>query len=247
MALRLSTGLRNELLGKKPNFPDLSKVIVDAAGNMDFVPSGSSGSGNPEIQNTVDDLSVFAAGDIIAVSGSASNDGIYVVTAVAADTLQVQEEVTAETGQTCFVGVVDGGSFREIFKNGVLKIFAGSQPASAGDDEAGYTELCQITLASGAFTPGDGTNGINFDAVVAGTLSKKAAEAWSGVNGATGSAGWFRFYTNDQDTGAESGGDKVRFDGAVATSGAQLNMSSTSLTSGATTTIDSFDITLPSS
>lgn len=247
MALRLSTGLRNALLGKIPAFADPTKVIPDSAGNTDFVPSGSSGSGNPEIANTVDDLSVFAAGDMITVNGTTSNDGVYVVTNAVADTLQVQEEVVAETGQTGVLAVVDGGSFKDIFQNGTLKIFAGSQPASAGADESGFTELCQITLSSGSFSAGSGANGINFDAVSAGTLSKKAAEIWSGVNAATGTAGWFRFYDNDLDTGAESGGDKIRFDGSVATSGAQLNMSSTSLASGATTTIDSFDVTLPSS
>jgi len=247
MALRLSTGLRNALLDKTPQFSDLSKLIVDAAGNMDFVPSGSSGSGNPEIQNTVDDLSVFAAGDIVQVYGSASNDGTYVVTSVTADTLQVQEEVVSETGQTCFLGVVHGGALKDIFKNGVMKIFAGSQPASASEDESGYTELCQITMGSGAFTANQGQNGINFGDAANGTLTKKAGETWSGTNGATGVAGWFRFYSNAMDTGAESGGDKVRFDGAVATSGAQLNMSSTSLSSGATTTITNFSVSLPSS
>lgn len=247
MTLRLSTGLRNEILSKVPSFPDLAKVIVDTAGNTDFVEAGSSGSGNPEIQNTSLDLSVFAAGDIITISGSSNNDGVYVVISSATDTLQVQEAVTAETAQTCVIGIVDGGSFREIFKNGVLKIFAGSQPGSASDDESGYTELCQITLNSNSFAAGDGSNGLNFEEVVAGTLSKKASETWSGVNADTGTAGWFRFYTNDMDQGGESGGDKIRFDGAIATSGAQLNMSSTSLTSGATTTIDSFEITLPSS
>lgn len=247
MTLRLSTGLRNELLGKVPSFPNLNKAIVDAGSNTSFVTAGSSASGNPEIQNTNSDLSVFAAGDIVTVAGTASNDGIYTVTNAATDTLQVAEAVTAETAQDALIGVIDGGSFREIFKNGTMKIFAGSQPASASDDESGYTELCQITLGGGSFSAGDGTNGINFKAVNTGTLEKKADENWSGVNAATGTAGWFRFYTNDMHTGTESGGDKIRFDGAVATSGAQLNMSSTSLTSGATTTIDSFQVTLPSS
>lgn len=247
MALRLSTGLRNALLGKIPNFSDITKVIADSAGNTDFVESGSSSSGNPEIHNTVDDLSVFAVGDMITVNGSTSNDGVYVVTDSTADILQVQEEVSDETDQTCVLAVVDGGSFKDIFQNGTLKIFAGSQPSSAGADESGSTELCQITLSSGSFTAGSGENGINFDDVTGGTLSKKASEIWSGVNSATGTAGWFRFYSNDMDTGSESSGDKIRFDGAVATSGAQLNMSSTSLASGATTTIDSFTVTLPSS
>ena len=245
MALRLSTGLRNAILEREPEFPTLSKIIIDAAGNTDFVTSSSSASGNPEIQNTTDDLSVFAAGDTINVFGTASNDGVFTVTSVATDTLQVQEAVVAETTQTCFLGVVEGGTFRELFKNGVLVIYAGSQPADADADESGYTQLCQITRGGATFAAGDGQNGLNFDPVSGGTLTKKQSETWSGTNDADGTAGWFRFYDNSKTTGSSS--TAVRFDGNIATSGAQLNMSSTSLSSGATTTIDSFAVTLPSS
>jgi len=41
-----------------------------------------------------------------------------------------------------------------------------------------------------------------------------------------------------------SGTDKIRFDGSITTSGAQLNLSSVSIVEGATTTIDTFTITL---
>jgi hypothetical protein len=37
----------------------------------------------------------------------------------------------------------------------------------------------------------------------------------------------------------------VRLDGNIATSGANLNMANTAITLGATTTIDSFSITVP--
>ena len=65
------------------------------------------------------------------------------------------------------------------------------------------------------------------------------------VSATTGTAGWFRFYANDLTTGASS--TAARFDGSVSTSGAQLNMSSTAITAGATTTIDSFTVTMPAS
>lgn len=245
MALKPSTGLRNAMLEQEPAFPDLSKIVVDATGNTDFTDSGSTASGEPEITNTVDDLSVYAGGDIINVYGTASNDGVYVVTAqVDVDTLQVQEEVVTETAQTCFIGVVWGGTLREALKDGVMVIFAGDQPNSADADESAYTPIVQITRASGSFTAGDGQNGINFDPVTGGTLSKKASEVWSGTNGSSGTAGWFRIYSNDKVTGSST--TAKRLDGAIATSGAELNMSSTSLANGATTSLDSFEITLPS-
>lgn len=132
--------------------------------------------------------------------------------------------------------------FKNLFANGILKIFSGSQPADADTTESG-TLLCTITLASGAFTGGVSTNGINFGTASAGAIAKAAAETWSGVVASTGTAGWFRFYANDATTGAST--TAARFDGAIATSGAELNMSSTSLTSGATTTITSFSVTFP--
>jgi hypothetical protein len=135
-------------------------------------------------------------------------------------------------------------SFKTIMQNGVIRIFPGVQPASA-DDAEGATHVIEITVSSGTFTPGTATNGLNFADPASGACTKAAAEVWSGAAVATGTAGWFRFYANDRTTGADT--SYARFDGSVSTSGAQLNMSSTAITSGATTTIDSFIVTMPAS
>jgi hypothetical protein len=135
-------------------------------------------------------------------------------------------------------------SFKNIMAAGVIRVFSGVQPSSADDAEAA-TVLLEITVSSGSFTPGSSTNGLNFDAPAGGALAKAAAEVWSGAATTTGTAGWFRFYANDMTTGAST--TAARFDGSVSTSGAQLNMSSTAITAGATTTIDSFTVTMPAS
>ena len=132
------------------------------------------------------------------------------------------------------------------YANGVLAIYGGaSQPADANDAEAG-TLLALITLASGAFTPGVATNGLNFDAPSSGVLSKAAAETWSGVGLAAAGTGttatYFRFYDNAQDTGASPTG--LRFDGAIGTtSTAELQMSVTTIVEGAPVVINSFTYT----
>lgn len=140
--------------------------------------------------------------------------------------------------------ILSSASFQDALVNGVIDIYSGAQPASADDAESG-NKLLTITVGSGAFTPGTAANGINFADAVAGAIAKVAAEVWSGVAVATGTAGWFRFYANDKGTGASA--TAKRFDGSIATSGAQLNMSSTAITAGATTTIDSFTVTMPAS
>lgn len=91
-------------------------------------------------------------------------------------------------------------------------------------------------------------NGLKFGTSTAGVLSKLSTQTWSGVAGATGTAGWFRFVGSVADAGAlDTTESTFRMDGAISTSGAQLNMSSTSITSGATQTIATFPLTLPTS
>jgi len=131
---------------------------------------------------------------------------------------------------------------------GVLEIWSGSQPASAEDAESGSV-LVRITDASATYTEtGAGTNGLTFASGTGGAISKTAAQVWSGAASATGTAGWFRFYAKAYDVGVDSGDESfVRMDGQVGTSGAQLNLHSLSIVSGATTTIDQFTLTDPES
>lgn len=129
-------------------------------------------------------------------------------------------------------------------KNGCLWIYSGSQPATA-DAAATGTALLKITVSSGEFAHGTATNGLNFDAPAAGVLSKAAAEVWSGVGLADGTAGWFRFVGNPtDDLGVTT--TLPRIDGRVSTSGAEMTLSTLSIVTGATVTIDSFAMNLPS-
>jgi len=139
---------------------------------------------------------------------------------------------------------VGGKSFCDALADGALYIYQGSQPASP-DDTENSTLLCKITLNSGTKTPGSIINGISLGDVAAGVAHKATGEVWSGVAVAGGVAGWFRFHGTLETTGAST--TALRFDGNIATSGADLNMSNTTITLGGTTTIDSVSITLPAS
>ncbi len=90
---------------------------------------------------------------------------------------------------------------------------------------------------------------LHFGPPTTGMISKDSA-TWSGVNSASGVAGYFRFIQN----GDIGHGDllahalsttALRIQGAVSTSGAELNLSSTTLTAASTTTIDDGDFTVP--
>lgn len=89
-------------------------------------------------------------------------------------------------------------------------------------------------------------NGLKFGAASAGVIAKLAAQTWSGVNGSTGTAGYYRMYGSVADAGGlDSAGTTLREDGAIATTGAELNMASTTLSATATTTITAWQRTFP--
>jgi hypothetical protein len=132
--------------------------------------------------------------------------------------------------------LMDTGSLKSIFALGFIKIYSGAAPADANAAVTG-TLLCTISLASGG-------TGINFEAAaVSGIISKAAAETWSGNNVATGVATHYR-HVAAGDTGALST-TEARLQGTIATVGADLNLSSVSLVSGASQTVDYYSVTIP--
>jgi hypothetical protein len=108
---------------------------------------------------------------------------------------------------------------------GTVKIYSGSQPATADTAESG-TLLATFTLGSPGF--GAASGGV---VTLNGVPLTVAAVA-------TGTAGWFRM--------EKSGGANV-LDGSVGTSGNQINLNTTSITSGVNVTITSGTITMPTS
>lgn len=241
MAFRLSTGLRNALLDQKAAANNLLTRI-------DFsFEDGTGTDARDRIISATGGLDVFVKRSKITISGSTSNDGTYEVLASADGYIEIAAGSlsTEAAGDQVIVAGAYGGSFSDLFQNGVIDVYSGSQPTNADTTETGYgTKLVTITLSSGAFSAGSPTNGINFGEVSSGVLAKEAAEVWSGVGLANGTAGWFRFYDNSKTTGAST--SAIRFDGAVATSGSQFNMTNTNVTTGATTTVDAVALTLPS-
>ena len=239
MALKLSTGLRNSLLGNA-YLKGTSLAYVDGAAGNDYITDSE----NRFL------TAGFKVGDLFSTTGSTTANNNLTdepILAVAAGKLEfatgqvnTPEDFIADTDITGD----NEGSLHELFKDSIIHIYSGSQPADADSAETG-TKLLEITVGSGAFTPGSPTNGLEILAPISGKIGKKAGETWSGVGIADGTAGWFRLYDNLEHTGAVK--SAVRLDGNCGVSGAQLNMSSTSVKSGATVTLDSFDVTLPAS
>ena len=106
-----------------------------------------------------------------------------------------------------------------LLNSGTIKIYTGSQPAEDGSITG--TLLATLTFGSTAFGASSGGT------ATANTIT-------SGTAGNTGTAGYFAL--------EESGGTVVAT-GTCGTSGADLNLNSTSISSGATVSCSSFTIT----
>lgn len=129
--------------------------------------------------------------------------------------------------------------FKTVFTLSFINIYSGTQPLTA-DDSIGTSTLI-ATIYSDLTT-----TGVSFDAPVAGVISKAVAETWSGAALTSATAGWFRLYEAG-DTPAAASTVTSRLDGTIAVSGADLNISNTTISSGAVQTLTQFDITLPAS
>lgn len=105
------------------------------------------------------------------------------------------------------------------------------------------TEVYCSAATAAAVTVGYGvTNGLFLALAASGAIAKHASQTWSGLGIADGTAGWFRFYGAATDAGGIST-TLPRLDGRISTSGAELNMSNTSIVTGASQSITSFSIT----
>ncbi|MEZ2293937.1 hypothetical protein [Variovorax sp. RCC_210] len=130
--------------------------------------------------------------------------------------------------------MLETGSVKGAFATLVMRIYSGTEPVSANDAITG-TLLVTLTGPSAA--------ALAFDAAVGGALPKASSQVWSGVAVAGGTATHFRL-TDTADTGNASTTAK-RIQGKCGTSTSELNMTSTSIASGATQTVDAGNITMP--
>jgi len=133
--------------------------------------------------------------------------------------------------------MLDTGAFKTAMDLGFLKIYEGTVPADADAalDTAGL--LCTLSV------DGLGT-GLTWEATaVSGIISKTAAETWQGQNSDSGTATFFRF-VQPADTGTAAPAE-LRVQGLIGLVGAELNLSSITLTVGAVQTVNHFNVALP--
>jgi len=237
---RLSSGARNSWLG------DAFFKGTSGTAELAYSDNGEAADSITDTQNRFLTAGI-KVGDTFSTTGSttAGNDETDVaVVSVAAGvitfatgTLAASEDFVVGTTLT----FNNGGELKTLFKDCVIMIRSGTIPASADLVETG-SALCLITVASGAFSAGVATNGLEWGQVISGVMSKNS-DVWSGVGLIAAEATWARMYANAYTTGAST--TAIRADMDIATSGTSITISDTTIVIGATTTVDTATITLP--
>lgn len=143
--------------------------------------------------------------------------------------------------------MLDSESFKASMDDCVMKIYAGTVPDDADAAIGGATLLCVVSdnalIANEAALPSVG-NGLDWaSSASAGVIQKSSTQTWKGTNENTGTASFFRIVQQSDDGTLSTVAKRIQ--GNISTVGADLNLSSTSLSASATLTINSFSATLP--
>lgn len=254
MALRLSTGLRTFLMraGSFKNAFENGVLKIYTGSQPSTADTAVSGT----LLNTISLASgavtseVLATGTVTLTGGNSGTISSLTVNSVQLLAAAVSYDTDLSTTATALATAINDNitvpKYTASASGAVVTI---SAMPMTGTTPNGYVVASSVT---GTLTKSDvnmaggvaAVNGLTFGNTASGVISKTGT--WSGVAVATGTAGWFRLQGSATDAGSTST-TLLRLDGNISTSGANLNMSSTSITSGATSTIDQFDITMPAS
>ena len=112
----------------------------------------------------------------------------------------------------------------DLLDNGYLRIYDGAQPANANTAITSQVLLAELRFNATAAPSASG-----------GVLTMNSITQDSSANN-TGTATWFRALKSD--------GSTAVFDGSIGTSGCDLNLGSTSITSGASVAVTSMTFTV---
>lgn len=127
--------------------------------------------------------------------------------------------------------------FKALMDSSRIRIYAGTEPATADAALGGATLLNELTVSGGE------TN-LTFGTPVAATIAKSSGESWSGTPVATGVATFFRLVKTSDSGGAST--TDLRIQGTVGTLGADMNVSNATMTSGvAFPPLNYFSVNLP--
>jgi len=259
MALKLSTALRNAMLESQPLKLAMDNCVLKVYSGTQPATADAAPTGTLlctySVASGAITREVLAQGKVVISGASGSLDTLTV------NSLEIMGSSTAFDGTNTTLTLVADAIARKINNNPNNQLFVASRSGTdtiiltckPGVGAVTWTVTSTATTLGrtdtnrGTLTAGTApVNCLGWGDAAAGVLSKLPAQTWSGVAGNTGSAGWFRFEASVSDAGALDSTESImRVDGLVATSAAELNLSTTTMTSGLTQTVDTFTMALP--
>ena len=135
----------------------------------------------------------------------------------------------------CLKAILEAGD------GGCINVYAAPSAPATADDAVTGTLLWTIT--KGGAATGTAGSTLEFEASAVDGVLSKAADVWAGVVATTGTAKYYRHVATGDDGTLST--TQPRIQGTVGIAGADMNLSSISLTSGATRTIDFASIAMP--
>lgn len=133
---------------------------------------------------------------------------------------------------------VSGATVTFKARPGAGTTFNGLTVTSTGSVTATYGNMASGVAA---------VNGLILSPAALGVISKPSGHVWSFAGVAAGTAGYFRWYASEDDTGAlvSAAPWPCRMDGSIAVSGGDMALSVINVAVGAPNTIDSLTFTQP--
>lgn len=258
MTLRYSTGLRNHLAGRGSFknafqggrieiYTGAQPASADAAatGTLLVLITDNNGAHTAEVK---------ATGTLTLTTGAAGSvNGVTVNGVAIIDAAVPFNTSLSQTAADLADAINASQSVPEYRASAVGAVVTITAPQGMGAGANGHVVTATLTTMTATYADmASGVtalNGLKFGSDASGAVSKRVGQVWEGTNVASGTAGWYRMYASAADTGGvDAAGVVVREDGAIGTSGQQLNFSaSTALAAAAKTTLDTWTRTVPAS
>lgn len=251
MTIRLSTGLANNLVGPTGLAASFAGGVIDIYTGSQPATADSAISGTRLGRVSIASTTYVAetpASATLTLAGASGSINVVTVGTFNIIPLGAVAFVTdlATTAQALADAIVRNGIYTATAAGAVVTIKAPPGTGAAHNGLAlAYTATTMTATSSGNVTGGvAATAGLQWGTPSGGTVSKSGV--WSFNGEAVGTAGWFRIKASAVDADGAST-TAVRLDGSIAVSGADMNLSNTSIAINAPTTIDSLTVTMPKS
>lgn len=250
MTVRLSTGLRNAIVGSFGFNGALSRGYIgiytgsqpataDSAATGTLLGKVTSSSG-ALTQETPSSQTLTIAGS----SGSVNTVTVGTLNIIPDGAVAFRTDASTTASDLCDA-INRNGYMRATVVGAVVTVASRPGAGTTHNGLALAATVTTLTATSGGNMTGGvaSANGLILAAPASGVIAKLSSQVWSFNGIAVGTAGWARYYGAQTDDGSASSTTLCRLDGSIATSGGDFALANINVTVGAPNTVDQFQYT----